>query len=262
MGSKTQNSGRRPMSRYLLYAIGEIGLVVLGILIAVQINSWNTHRIERQQESQILQDLKLEYLDNKEQLQSKIFVRNVMNNSAVTMIGFYDLGPEQLNIDSLDFHLANTIFRPTFDPALGVTDELLSSGKLYLIRNRELRKLLTNWSGKYYNELKEEEQAVASFVLENYVPFLIANFQLRNTFTNASVNDLWEVVHLEKGRELPTLIGPSENPDDGSQLISHPDFEDHLINMIMLNTSTNYQSYGVLTKIEEILVLIEKELGS
>lgn len=36
-------------SRYLRYAIGEIVLVVLGILIALQINNWNEDRIEQRQ---------------------------------------------------------------------------------------------------------------------------------------------------------------------------------------------------------------------
>ena len=43
--------------RYILYAIGEIGLVVIGILIALQINNWNEWRKERIIEKQILLDL-------------------------------------------------------------------------------------------------------------------------------------------------------------------------------------------------------------
>ena len=46
---------RRLASRYLLYAIGEIALVVIGILIALQINNWNEDRKE--------QDLEIEYLN-------------------------------------------------------------------------------------------------------------------------------------------------------------------------------------------------------
>lgn len=42
------------ISKYLLYAIGEIILVVVGILIALQINNWNEQRIERRVELQLL----------------------------------------------------------------------------------------------------------------------------------------------------------------------------------------------------------------
>jgi len=41
-------------SKYLLYAIGEIVLVVIGILIALQINNWNNQRIEKNQQINIL----------------------------------------------------------------------------------------------------------------------------------------------------------------------------------------------------------------
>ncbi len=41
-------------SRYLLYAIGEIALVVVGILIALQINTWNEQRKNRDAEEEYL----------------------------------------------------------------------------------------------------------------------------------------------------------------------------------------------------------------
>jgi hypothetical protein len=38
------------MTKYFKYAIGEIVLVVIGILIALQINNWNQNRLEMQEE--------------------------------------------------------------------------------------------------------------------------------------------------------------------------------------------------------------------
>src|SRR6056297_2698559 len=53
--------------KYLLYAIGEILLVVIGILIALQVNNWNEERKERNQEVKILReirnDLKSNYME-------------------------------------------------------------------------------------------------------------------------------------------------------------------------------------------------------
>ncbi len=45
------------LKRYLIYAIGEILLVVIGILIALQINTWNEWRKDRIKEENILHDL-------------------------------------------------------------------------------------------------------------------------------------------------------------------------------------------------------------
>ena len=43
--------------KYLLYAIGEIALVVIGILIALQINNWNQQRLSKQYEKKLLTEL-------------------------------------------------------------------------------------------------------------------------------------------------------------------------------------------------------------
>jgi len=44
-------------SRYIKYAIGEIFLVVIGILIALQINNWQQDRRDREQEYRYINDL-------------------------------------------------------------------------------------------------------------------------------------------------------------------------------------------------------------
>lgn len=47
-------------SKYLLYAIGEIVLVVIGILIALQVNNWNEQRKLKLKETSLLKSLEKE----------------------------------------------------------------------------------------------------------------------------------------------------------------------------------------------------------
>ena len=54
--------------KYVLYAIGEIALVVIGILIALQINNWNQYRIDRVEERKILRNLMQEFESNRDLL--------------------------------------------------------------------------------------------------------------------------------------------------------------------------------------------------
>ena len=49
---------KNKISNYLIYAIGEIVLVVIGILIALQINNWNEHRKEQNEELGLLEEIK------------------------------------------------------------------------------------------------------------------------------------------------------------------------------------------------------------
>ena len=58
--------------KYFKYAIGEIVLVVIGILIALCINNWNEERMERREERAILKQLKTEFSANLRQLDDKI----------------------------------------------------------------------------------------------------------------------------------------------------------------------------------------------
>jgi len=81
-----------PIGRYLKYAIGEILLVVIGILIALQVNNWNESRKQSRLEILLLKDLKteLEFIEselgivaagNEEDVQQYITIRNYLNDN-------------------------------------------------------------------------------------------------------------------------------------------------------------------------------------
>ena len=70
--------------KYLKYAIGEIVLVVIGILIALSINNWNEARIQQQKEI-------VNLLELKKGLESDL------NNEFIPGIAFYDQAKEALN---------------------------------------------------------------------------------------------------------------------------------------------------------------------
>jgi len=53
----TENLSMERAGRYLLYAIGEIILVVIGILIALQVNNWNEYKKDRAIERKLLIEL-------------------------------------------------------------------------------------------------------------------------------------------------------------------------------------------------------------
>ena len=77
-------------------------------------------------------------------------------------------------IDTLRSCITWTHNTPTFDPVIGTTNELLSSGKLYLIDNNELKTRLTNWSGQV-DRLRKYEQDLRLYNMNNYNPFLTQN---------------------------------------------------------------------------------------
>ncbi len=91
-----------PARKYLLYAIGEIALVVIGILIALQINNWNEYRKDRVKEKEILANLAENIELNIETLEADIERHHEFNRSSQIVLNVLD---NRLPfVDSLDIH--------------------------------------------------------------------------------------------------------------------------------------------------------------
>ena len=63
--------------KYLKYAIGEIVLVVVGILIALSINNWNSKQIERREEITSYKNIKRQLKDDKNAISGIINYNNL-----------------------------------------------------------------------------------------------------------------------------------------------------------------------------------------
>tara|TARA_R100000935_G_scaffold8302_7_gene17524 strand:+ start:155344 stop:156123 length:780 start_codon:yes stop_codon:yes gene_type:complete len=236
-------------SKYLVYAIGEIILVVIGILIALQINNWNEHKKNAQQEQLILTQLLAEYESNLQQIESKISLRNDVIKSCISLLNYIHKRPQNITTDSIDYHLSRATMRPTFDPQLGVSNELINAGKLYLIDNTTLRNRISSYSS-FLKELNEEE--FYAFLIDQYqiggftTQFLFDE-ELRSRFTIGE--------RLSDFSELKNLV-PKANFEN---LLNHPNFEDHITRLLGMTPYTNEQSIGVRTKTQEIIDLIISE---
>lgn len=164
---------------YLLYAIGEIFLVVVGILIAVSIDDWNEERIKRQKEIHILKDLQAEFLKNKESLQ-KTIIRNQISLEALEVVLQLMDQPESVlnkyNVDSLIFL---TLEYDDFNPSQSVINEIISSGKMNLITSDTLRMLIFDWVAAMDEE--EESYTTLDQVSQSMMlPYLAKNGTMKN----------------------------------------------------------------------------------
>lgn len=83
-------------SKYVLYAIGEIVLVIIVILIALSINNRNEQRKDLAKEQLILKQLKSEYQSNLKQLDEKILMRNEGLEASYNLLNLID-NPKDMN---------------------------------------------------------------------------------------------------------------------------------------------------------------------
>ncbi|MCB0657169.1 MAG: hypothetical protein KDC57_13585, partial [Saprospiraceae bacterium] len=125
--------------RYFIYAAGEIVLVVVGILIALQINNWNESRNEREQECNVLHEL-IENLEiNVKRLDVNIERGNTDNSMADVLIT--SINKNNPYSDTLDkyFPLAlNPVDEGSFISFVGY--ESLKNTGFDIIQNYELKK--------------------------------------------------------------------------------------------------------------------------
>ena len=175
-------------NKYLIYAIGEIILVVIGILIALQINNWNENRKSENRANEITEKLKVEiseiinYLEftNKgieDQLSylEKILTSNEKNIDSILPKTRYKLSPI--------FYL--TSYSQFFDPPSDVYETAINDGSILLIKNKKLTRELQMFNKSIKLRLDEiiKEEYKQSREINDYISTEYASFFKDKTIT-------------------------------------------------------------------------------
>lgn len=132
-------------SKYLLYAIGEIVLVVIGILIALQIDSWNQDKKDRKLEQQyycrLLEDVKQDYSNYEYSLELLDIRINANNTMIQTLLD------DTLPLDSITPNLLKSVkfsnrnYRATTD----ALEDIKSSGNLNILTDLAIKNKLASY---------------------------------------------------------------------------------------------------------------------
>lgn len=143
------------VSKYLLYAFGEIVLVVIGILVALYINNMNDLRKERVRELGYLENIKTDLKLNIAEMDKFLAVRNNNIQSAAKILEHFDGKPiedytafNQLGVGIYNwqkFYMSDNTFQ-----------ELVNSGNLATITNVKIKNQLLNIDA-LYKKMKSEE---------------------------------------------------------------------------------------------------------
>ena len=144
--------------KYLIYAIGEVMLVVVGILLALQINNWNEKRKAQIIENEYLLALQNEFEANKDELDHFVKLNLELIESAKDLLKL--TGPnntsntteEKVNSLLIDLIKASV----EYEPSPGILEDLISSGNLNNLSNRTLRKQLSDWKATLAKVRRQE----------------------------------------------------------------------------------------------------------
>lgn len=172
--------------KYFKYAIGEIILVVIGILIALQINNWNeikkAHFKETILTKQLLEDLKQTYTDL-ETIQA--FFLDRANAAEIISHSFWT--GKHLK-DTMLYTFSKTLSYQSYSPVLGTAKSLINSSNIDLMTSDDLKKAIINYVDETEASLTDikrfEETYYRTGVLE-----LLAEFDFHNLFATYLKDD-------------------------------------------------------------------------
>tara|TARA_R110002072_G_scaffold127575_1_gene264978 strand:+ start:2218 stop:2952 length:735 start_codon:yes stop_codon:yes gene_type:complete len=164
--------GQNKSTKYFKYAIGEIVLVVIGILIALQINTWNEQNKLNSEEHKILLSLRTELIENLVKFDS-IYNFHIVRDSVLNRL--IDLDPKLENFDSQDSLILKADWSWTFNPSRGIYNSIINSGKIEYIRNDDLKIKIAKLND-IVDDYIEDEKGIMTYTSENIEPYFVRTF--------------------------------------------------------------------------------------
>lgn len=236
------------VGRYLLYALGEIVLIVIGILIAITIDNNNEERKIRRMEQAYLIGLKSEFEQSKNKLQTLIEVNRQNYLDSKQIADYISSGsyPNENELSKLIFNALS--FEIAYNPNNSMLNEVISTGYLKNITNQELRSELASWEsviqGIHRQEATLREQREQVLYL-----FRSQNGSIRTILDQSGISE--SEMGLQK----------SAKKHSNMQVIKSQKFENNLLPYLLTGINTENNHYlPLMQRIKRILFLIEEEI--
>ena len=160
--------------KYFKYAIGEIVLVVIGILIALSINNWNDNRKDRISERKLLDNIHRDFIQNKVSFDSIKTINYIGLNALENMIDLFPLNTDTLKHAAFKKYEAQ-IRGITYNPYSSSAETAVNSNALQLIQDEDLQKYLVSWKDVLL-DYKEDEKAYFQYLNNFLWPYFREKF--------------------------------------------------------------------------------------
>ena len=229
--------------KYLKYAIGEIILVVIGILIALSINNWNIQKTDKNRETKYLSNI---VLDLNKDISSLDFLIEFRKDR---LIGDQELiehmnGNKINDLNKLSKYVANSLMEYNFSPNNTTFLELSNSGNLNLISNDSIKFLLLELEEVYKtNRLNIEHE---TFDYREYIS--------KPVIKNINVDQLFPIYLGTK-----TIEEQKITLDDFSTLLESRAYKNGLYIMSFMSNSYISEYEKIKTKSNKIIRMVESE---
>jgi hypothetical protein len=237
MASDTSN-----LKKYFLYALGELSIIIIGILVALQLDAWNEQRKRRATEIEILNEIKTGFHYDLGDIKGNINYHNQSSESCRIILDHFE--KDLPYHDSLSRHFSRLLGFSRFIENEGPYEVLKSKG-LDIITNQNLRTEIVNMYDLYYESMLRYEEN--TFVDESYVADVIG--------TRFDKTELWRV-----GEDRQLLDG-TMIPHDYEQLKKDKLYL-HVVKSKLTKNDflINYYMRDRVDRLEKLISSIEGEI--
>jgi len=245
---RRQSLSDNKLSKYLLYAIGEIILVMIGILLALQVNNWNEQRKTKQTEQALLRAIHQETKNNLSALNKE---REDLSKTLINqrkLIAYIDEDISTINEKELSTIINRAISQEVvFNFQSGVLTELINSGELKIISNDSIQSILAGFD-QHIGFVKDQEKELLSY-RNKLAEYFIHTGDMRRMFDDIGVSEGLNQSQLAKKNQSNKV------------LLADQVFENYLAIYLTVGAVLEKHQYPTIKeKLETLLHLIEEEL--
>lgn len=167
--------------KYLIYAIGEIVLVVIGILIALSINNWNENKKTRDREIGFLKNLKSDLISEQQNNNSFREYRFEKAKNASYLLNAHSPPNTIAEVNDFSIMYEQVTFWNSYVPINNTFKELLNSGNLILIKNDSIKNSLLNLD-RLYSDISISENHMRREYENYFYDIVVKNTSIGNFF--------------------------------------------------------------------------------
>jgi hypothetical protein len=235
-------------SKYFKYAIGEIILVVIGILIAIQVNNWNENRLQSQNTIVLAKALLNDFEDNENILKQKLKYTNGLVSRLIRFLEISDKPELNVSRDSIKYYATAAFLSNYLKLQLDTYNQALNTGNLNNLNNQKLSTYFNDFQ-RNLNFYHGHMEVAGRQFYEGSIYELrkqIGNLDILDDYGDFS-NRVHFTSHKMSYKDLVNFIGKKEVfAIFHNQLTIQYNFKESLEKMIAVNDSITQQLHKKL----------------
>lgn len=233
------------LRKYLVYAIGEILLVMIGILLALQVNNWNEQKKERKKETKLLTQLVLDLrynLDEIKGIYEDVLLRSTAKDSILNHLEDVERYSEELKMYLHEiqlpgiFNLANTTYKS------------IEAGGIDALSNDTLRAKITEMYEFNFRNVEERRKLEYDIITFRLKPIMLVHL------IPSRVSRIHDDRLMFKDVEVMNF------PNDAKELTENGQFINVLSELQEVTTARKFMQEQTMIKLEELIAEVEEEI--